>query len=78
MRRWKMFCLASLAVLMGSVAFAADTVSYTAVSYTHLDVYKRQAGANSIFHGDKLLTTKNATVNHDEVLFAKLGIKPES
>ncbi len=36
------------------------------------------AGANSIFHGDKLLTTKNATVNHDEVLFAKLGIKPES
>jgi biotin synthase len=35
------------------------------------------AGANSIFHGDKLLTTKNATVNHDEMLFAKLGLKPE-
>ena len=33
MRRWKMFCLASLAVLMGSVAFAADTVSYT-VNFT--------------------------------------------
>ncbi|MDD2795808.1 biotin synthase BioB [Acidocella sp.] len=36
------------------------------------------AGANSIFHGEKLLTTKNATVNHDEALFAKLGIEPEA
>ncbi len=36
------------------------------------------AGANSIFHGDKLLTTKNATVSHDEALFAKLGIRPEA
>jgi biotin synthase len=34
------------------------------------------AGANSIFHGEKLLTTKNATVNHDEALFAKLGLRP--
>ncbi|MDE1907231.1 MAG: biotin synthase BioB, partial [Rhodospirillales bacterium] len=32
------------------------------------------AGANSIFHGEKLLTTKNATVPHDEALFAKLGL----
>ena len=36
------------------------------------------AGANSIFHGEKLLTTKNATVNHDEALFAKLGLSPEA
>ncbi len=36
------------------------------------------AGANSIFHGEKLLTTKNATVPHDEALFAKLGMQPES
>jgi len=35
------------------------------------------AGANSIFHGEKLLTTRNATVNHDEALFAKLGLQPE-
>ena len=35
------------------------------------------AGANSIFHGEKLLTTKNATVSHDEALFAKLGLKAE-
>lgn len=34
------------------------------------------AGANSIFHGEKLLTTKNATVNHDEALFEKLGLEP--
>jgi len=34
------------------------------------------AGANSIFHGEKLLTTKNATVSHDDALFAKLGMRP--
>ncbi|OYV36872.1 MAG: biotin synthase BioB [Rhodospirillales bacterium 20-64-7] len=34
------------------------------------------AGANSIFHGDTLLTTKNATVSHDEALFGKLGLHP--
>jgi len=35
------------------------------------------AGANSIFHGEKLLTTKNATVSHDDALFAKLGIRAQ-
>ncbi len=35
------------------------------------------AGANSIFHGDKLLTTANASLRHDEVLFARLGLQPE-
>ncbi|HQT64072.1 MAG: biotin synthase BioB [Acidocella sp. 20-57-95] len=35
------------------------------------------AGANSIFHGDKLLTTKNATVSHDDALFAKLGLRAQ-
>ncbi len=35
------------------------------------------AGANSIFHGEKLLTTRNATVPHDEALFARLGMRPE-
>ncbi len=34
------------------------------------------AGANSIFHGEKLLTTKNATVSHDDALFARLGLRP--
>jgi biotin synthase len=34
------------------------------------------AGANSIFHGEKLLTTKNATVSHDDAVFAKLGLRP--
>lgn len=33
------------------------------------------AGANSIFYGDKLLTTENPGENHDRQLFARLGIK---
>jgi biotin synthase len=32
------------------------------------------AGANSIFHGEKLLTTGNPDTAHDEALFARLGI----
>jgi len=35
------------------------------------------AGANSIFYGDKLLTTGNPDVTADQALFAKLGLKPE-
>lgn len=35
------------------------------------------AGANSIFYGEKLLTTANPAANKDLQLFAKLGIKPE-
>jgi biotin synthase len=35
------------------------------------------AGANSIFHGEKLLTTGNPDVAHDRSLFARLGVKPE-
>ncbi|MGH8041932.1 MAG: biotin synthase BioB [Rudaea sp.] len=34
------------------------------------------AGANSIFHGEKLLTTGNPDVEHDRALFARLGIEP--
>ena len=33
------------------------------------------AGANSIFTGDKLLTTGNAGDDADAALFARLGIK---
>jgi biotin synthase len=35
------------------------------------------AGANSIFYGDRLLTTSNPEANADMQLFAKLGIHPE-
>lgn len=35
------------------------------------------AGANSIFYGEKLLTTPNPQANKDMQLFDKLGIKPE-
>lgn len=34
------------------------------------------AGANSIFYGEKLLTTGNPEAETDQKLFAKLGIKP--
>jgi len=34
------------------------------------------AGANSIFYGDKLLTTANASAEHDRDLFRRLGIRP--
>jgi biotin synthase len=36
------------------------------------------AGANSIFYGDKLLTTENPGEHHDQALFDKLGIRPEA
>ena len=35
------------------------------------------AGANSIFYGDRLLTTDNPVENHDDILIAKLGMKKE-
>jgi biotin synthase len=34
------------------------------------------AGANSIFYGEKLLTTGNPDVERDQALFARLGIRP--
>ncbi|MCE2998976.1 MAG: biotin synthase BioB [Betaproteobacteria bacterium] len=34
------------------------------------------AGANSIFYGEKLLTTGNPDVENDRSLFARLGLKP--
>jgi biotin synthase len=36
------------------------------------------AGANSIFYGEKLLTTGNPDTEHDEALFARLGIQAET
>lgn len=36
------------------------------------------AGANSIFYGEKLLTTPNPEANKDMRLFKKLGINPEA
>ncbi len=35
------------------------------------------AGANSMFYGDRLLTTDNPEESQDQQLFAKLGIEPE-
>jgi biotin synthase len=36
------------------------------------------AGANSIFYGEKLLTTGNPEAERDRQLFARLGLKPEA
>jgi biotin synthase len=36
------------------------------------------AGANSIFYGEKLLTTGNPDTDADQRLFARLGLKPEA
>jgi len=36
------------------------------------------AGANSIFYGDELLTTGNASVEHDKALMAKLGMQTQA
>jgi biotin synthase len=35
------------------------------------------AGANSVFYGDKLLTTGNPDASSDAALFAKLGLTTE-
>lgn len=35
------------------------------------------AGANSIFYGDRLLTTSNPLASSDQALFARLGLVPE-
>ena len=34
------------------------------------------AGANSVFFGEKLLTTPNAAAAEDRALLAKLGLRP--
>ena len=36
------------------------------------------AGANSIFYGDKLLTTPNPGANEDLALLGRLGMRPEA
>jgi biotin synthase len=42
----------------------------------HLQALCFFAGANSIFYGDKLLTTPNPDTDSDQALFAKLGLYP--
>jgi biotin synthase len=36
------------------------------------------AGANSIFYGERLLTTANPDCSHDQRLFARLGLRAEA
>src|SRR5260221_110138 len=44
---------------------------------TELQALALRAGANSIFYGEKLLTTGNPDVARDRALLARLGIRPE-
>jgi biotin synthase len=44
----------------------------------HLQALCFLAGANSIFYGEKLLTTPNPRADGDRVLFEKLGLRPLS
>jgi biotin synthase len=46
------------------------------MSFSHAEQYLMfQAGANSIFNGDKLLTTDNPEFNEDQAMFNKFGFK---
>ncbi len=44
----------------------------------HLQALCFFAGANSIFYGDKLLTTPNPAAESDLALFARLGLRPQA
>eukprot|EP00980_Cylindrotheca_fusiformis_P015424 scaffold4343_cov144-Cylindrotheca_fusiformis.AAC.2 len=46
------------------------------MSFSHAEQYLMfQAGANSIFNGDKLLTTDNPEFDEDQAMFKKFGFK---
>jgi biotin synthase len=46
------------------------------LSFSHAEQYLMfQAGANSIFNGDKLLTTANPEFDEDQAMFSKFGFK---
>jgi len=46
------------------------------MSFSHAEQYLMfQAGANSIFNGDKLLTTANPEFDKDQAMFQKFGLK---
>lgn len=71
-------------IRMIAVARIAMPHSHVRLSAGREDMNEQQqalaffAGANSIFYGEKLLTTPNPETNKDMQLFARLGIKPEA
>ena len=61
-----------------TVAKAYGNVSgFAAMQGDELQALCFLAGANSIFYGDQLLTTGNATADHDDKLFETLGLQAE-
>lgn len=68
----RMVATARIAMPASTVRFAAGRtgLSHEAQALCFL------AGANSIFTGDKLLTTPNPGEDHDKVLLEKMGLEP--
>jgi biotin synthase len=67
----KVIALARIAMPKSFVRLSAgrDTMN------DHMQAMCFLAGANSIFYGEELLTTKNSTIKHDQDLLKKLKIK---
>lgn len=73
----RMIATARILMPKSKVRLSAGRMSYTEAEQALMF----SAGANSIFYGDKLLTTSNPGPDEDKLLFAKLGlngIKPFS
>tara|TARA_B100001564_G_scaffold318948_1_gene295888 strand:+ start:309 stop:1346 length:1038 start_codon:yes stop_codon:yes gene_type:complete len=70
----KVIALARIAMPKSFVRLSAgrDTMN------DHMQAMCFLAGANSIFYGEELLTTKNSTIKHDQDLLKKLKIKTMS
>ena len=70
----KVIALARIAMPESFVRLSAgrDTMN------DHMQAMCFLAGANSIFYGEELLTTKNSTIKHDQDLLKKLKIKTMS
>ena len=70
----KVIALARIAMPKSYVRLSAgrDTMN------DHMQAMCFLAGANSIFYGEELLTTKNSTIKHDQDLLKKLKIKTMS
>jgi 8-amino-7-oxononanoate synthase len=59
-------------------ALASSTARRKLIATDAVQALCFMAGANSIFYGDRLLTTGNPDVAADRALFARLGLVPEA
>ena len=68
----RMIACARIAVPAAKVRLSAGRTRFS----DELQALCFYAGANSIFYGEKLLTTDNPEAAADQALLAKLGLKP--